>query len=248
MTLSKEADLLILEMEMADVCSEGDYFEESSGAYDIVKTISSAIKKLVIKMEAWLKKTKVDIDVMILEHQKSKRFKELENLIKNTPDGKKKIIKFCDVGGAVLLYQNNMKKFENDLKKILSKSFTKYSEKDSKNLNYQITMFESSLDEFEKVVDNTLNDTIEMKGDEALAYIRDCKKNIEPVYKYYFNMIRMYERFRIDAEKDLLYKVMDTNAELRANVYKSKSLLSKMSTKSSSVARKILMKVIWWAV
>ena len=43
-------------------------------------------------MEAWLKKTKVDIDVMILEHQKSKRFKELENLILNTPNGKKKWI------------------------------------------------------------------------------------------------------------------------------------------------------------
>ena len=35
----READLLILEMEMANVCSDSsDYFEES-GAYDIVKTI-----------------------------------------------------------------------------------------------------------------------------------------------------------------------------------------------------------------
>lgn len=242
----READLLILEMEMANICSDSsDYFEES-GAYDIVKTISSAIKKLVIKMEAWLKKTKVDIDVMILEHQKSKRFKELENLILNTPNGKKKTIKFLDVGGAVLLYQKYMKGFEKDLKKILSKSFTKYSEKDSKNLNYQITMFESSLDEFDRLVDDTLTDTIEMKGDEALRYIRECKKGIEPVYKYYFNMIRMYDRFRIDAEKELLYKVVDTNAELRANVYKTKALMSKMSTKASSVARKILMKVVWW--
>ena len=155
-------------------------------------------------MEAWLKKIKVDIDVMILEHEKSKRFKELQNLILNTPNGKKKKIKFCNVSGAVTLYQKYMRDFEKDLNKILSKSFVKYSERDSKNLNYQITMFESKLDEFDRLVEDTLDEIIEMKGDEALDYIKECKKGIEPVYKYYFSLMRSYDKFRIDAEKKVV--------------------------------------------
>ena len=141
-----------------------------------------------------------------------------------------------------------MRDFEKDLNKILSKSFVKYSERDSKNLNYQITMFESKLDEFDRLVEDTLDEIIEMKGDEALDYIKECKKGIEPVYKYYFSLMRSYDKFRIDAEKKLLYKVIDTNAEVRANVYRSKTLMSKLSTKASSTARKILMKVVWWTV
>lgn len=246
MNVNKEADLLMLELDMASCMVDDSNYYEESGAYDIIKMVSSSIKKLVIKMEAWLKKIKVDIDVMILEHEKSKRFKELQNLILNTPNGKKKKIKFCNVSGAVTLYQKYMRDFEKDLNKILSKSFVKYSERDSKNLNYQITMFESKLDEFDRLVEDTLDEIIEMKGDEALNYIKECKKGIEPVYKYYFSLMRSYDKFRIDAEKKLLYKVIDTNAEVRANVYRSKTLMSKLSTKASSTARKILMKVVWW--
>ena len=81
MNVNKEADLLMLELDMASCMVDDSNYYEESGAYDIIKTVSSSIKKLVIKMEAWLKKIKVDIDVMILEHEKSKRFKELQNLI-----------------------------------------------------------------------------------------------------------------------------------------------------------------------
>lgn len=246
MNKATEADLLMLELGMATCMNEDNGYYEESGVYDIIKTVSSSIKKLVIKMEAWLKKIRVDIDVMILEHEKSKRFKELQNLILNTPNGKKKKIKFCNVSGAVVLYQKYMKEFEKDLNKILSKSFVKYSEKDSKNLNYQITMFESKLDEFDRLVEDTLDEIIEMKGDEALNYIKECKKGIEPVYRYYFNLMRSYDKFRIDAEKNLLYKVIETNSEVRVNIYRSKSLMSKLSTKASSTARKILLKVVWW--
>ena len=181
-----------------------------------------------------------------MEHEKNQRFKDLENLIKNDPKGKKKKIYFCNVPGAVELYQKYMRKFEKNLKTITRKSFTSYSEKESKNLNYQINVFEAELDEFEKLVSDTLDQKIVMVGDEALNYIKSCKKGIEPVYKYYFNLIRAYEQFKVEAEKELLYKIIDTNADVRKNVSRCQSLMSKISTKSSAVARKVLYKVIWW--
>ena len=240
---STKADLMVLELAM--MTEEPEFFEES-GAYDIVKTITSKIQKLIIKMSSWLKKIRVDVDVMIMEHEKNQRFKDLENLIKNDPKGKKKKIYFCNVSGAVELYQKYMKKFEKNLKTITRKSFTSYSEKESKNLNYQINVFEAELDEFEKLVSDTLDQKIVMVGDEALNYIKSCKKGIEPVYKYYFNLIRAYEQFKVEAEKELLYKIIDTNADVRKNVSRCQSLMSKISTKSSAVARKVLYKVIWW--
>lgn len=232
-------------LELAMMTEEPEFFEES-GAYDIVKTITSKIQKLIIKMSSWLKKIRVDVDVMIMEHEKNQRFKDLENLIKNDPKGKKKKIYFCNVSGAVELYQKYMRKFEKNLKTITRKSFTSYSEKESKNLNYQINVFEAELDEFEKLVSDTLDQKIVMIGDEALNYIKSCKKGIEPVYKYYFNLIRAYEQFKVEAEKELLYKIIDTNADVRKNVSRCQSLMSKISTKSSAVARKVLYKVIWW--
>ena len=232
-------------LELAMMTEEPEFFEES-GAYDIVKTITSKIQKLIIKMSSWLKKIRVDVDVMIMEHEKNQRFKDLENLIKNDPKGKKKKIYFCNVSGAVELYQKYMRKFEKNLKTITRKSFTSYSEKESKNLNYQINVFEAELDEFEKLVSDTLDQKIVMVGDEALNYIKSCKKGIEPVYKYYFNLIRAYEQFKVEAEKELLYKIIDTNADVRKNVSRCQSLMSKISTKSSAVARKVLYKVIWW--
>ena len=240
---STKADLMVLELAM--MTEEPEFFEES-GAYDIVKTITSKIQKLIIKMSSWLKKIRVDVDVMIMEHEKNQRFKDLENLIKNDPKGKKKKIYFCNVPGAVELYQKYMRKFEKNLKTITRKSFTSYSEKESKNLNYQINVFEAELDEFEKLVSDTLDQKIVMVGDEALNYINSCKKGIEPVYKYYFNLIRAYEQFKVEAEKELLYKIIDTNADVRKNVSRCQSLMSKISTKSSAVARKVLYKVIWW--
>ena len=240
---STKADLMALELAM--MTEEPEFFEES-GAYDIVKTITSKIQKLIIKMSSWLKKIRVDVDVMIMEHEKNQRFKDLENLIKNDPKGKKKKIYFCNVSGAVELYQKYMRKFEKNLKSITRKSFTSYSEKESKNLNYQINVFEAELDEFEKLVSATLDQKIVMVGDEALNYIKSCKKGIEPVYKYYFNLIRAYEQFKVEAEKELLYKIIDTNADVRKNVSRCQSLMSKISTKSSAVARKVLYKVIWW--
>ena len=240
---STKADLMVLELAM--MTEEPEFFEES-GAYDIVKTITSKIQKLIIKMSSWLKKIRVDVDVMIMEHEKNQRFKDLENLIKNDPKGKKKKIYFCNVPGAVELYLKYMRKFEKNLKTITRKSFTSYSEKESKNLNYQINVFEAELDEFEKLVSDTLDQKIVMVGDEALNYIKSCKKGIEPVYKYYFNLIRAYEQFKVEAEKELLYKIMDTNADVRKNVSRCQSLMSKISTKSSAVARKVLYKVIWW--
>lgn len=240
---STKADLMVLELAM--MTEEPEFFEES-GAYDIVKTITSKIQKLIIKMSSWLKKIRVDVDVMIMEHEKNQRFKDLENLIKNNPKGKKKKIYFCNVPGAVELYQKYMRKFEKNLKTITRKSFTSYSEKESKNLNYQINVFEAELDEFEKLVSDTLDQKIVMVGDEALNYIKSCKKGIEPVYKYYFNLIRAYEQFKVEAEKELLYKIIDTNADVRKNVSRCQSLMSKISTKSSAVARKVLYKVIWW--
>lgn len=240
---STKADLMVLELAM--MTEEPEFFEES-GAYDIVKTITSKIQKLIIKMSSWLKKIRVDVDVMIMEHEKNQRFKDLENLIKNDPKGKKKKIYFCNVSGAVELYQKYMRKFEKNLKTITRKSFTSYSEKESKNLNYQINVFEAELDEFEKLVSDTLDQKIVMVGDEALNYIKSCKKGIEPVYKYYFNLIRAYEQFKVEAEKELLYKIIDTNADVRKNVSRCQSLMSKISTKSSAVARKVLYKVIWW--
>lgn len=240
---STKADLMVLELAM--MTEEPEFFEES-GAYDIVKTITSKIQKLIIKMSSWLKKIRVDVDVMIMEHEKNQRFKDLENLIKNDPKGKKKKIYFCNVPGAVELYQKYMRKFEKNLKTITRKSFTSYSEKESKNLNYQINVFEAELDEFEKLVSDTLDQKIVMVGDEALNYIKSCKKGIEPVYKYYFNLIRAYEQFKVEAEKELLYKIIDTNADVRKNVSRCQSLMSKISTKSSAVARKVLYKVIWW--
>ena len=240
---STKADLMVLELAM--MTEEPEFFEES-GAYDIVKTITSKIQKLIIKMSSWLKKIRVDVDVMIMEHEKNQRFKDLENLIKNDPKGKKKKIYFCNVSGAVELYQKYMRKFEKNLKSITRKSFTSYSEKESKNLNYQINVFEAELDEFEKLVSATLDQKIVMVGDEALNYIKSCKKGIEPVYKYYFNLIRAYEQFKVEAEKELLYKIIDTNADVRKNVSRCQSLMSKISTKSSAVARKVLYKVIWW--
>ena len=240
---STKADLIVLELAM--MTEEPEFFEES-GAYDIVKTITSKIQKLIIKMSSWLKKIRVDVDVMIMEHEKNQRFKDLENLIKNDPKGKKKKIYFCNVSGAVELYQKYMRKFEKNLKTITRKSFTSYSEKESKNLNYQINVFEAELDEFEKLVSDTLDQKIVMVGDEALNYIKSCKKGIEPVYKYYFNLIRAYEQFKVEAEKELLYKIIDTNADVRKNVSRCQSLMSKISTKSSAVARKVLYKVIWW--
>ena len=240
---STKADLMVLELAM--MTEEPEFFEES-GAYDIVKTITSKIQKLIIKMSSWLKKIRVDVDVMIMEHEKNQRFKDLENLIKNDPKGKKKKIYFCNVSGAVELYQKYMRKFEKNLKIITRKSFTSYSEKESKNLNYQINVFEAELDEFEKLVSDTLDQKIVMVGDEALNYIKSCKKGIEPVYKYYFNLIRAYEQFKVEAEKELLYKIIDTNADVRKNVSRCQSLMSKISTKSSAVARKVLYKVIWW--
>ena len=240
---STKADLMVLELAM--MTEEPEFFEES-GAYDIVKTITSKIQKLIIKMSSWLKKIRVDVDVMIMEHEKNQRFKDLENLIKNDPKVKKKKIYFCNVPGAVELYQKYMRKFEKNLKTITRKSFTSYSEKESKNLNYQINVFEAELDEFEKLVSDTLDQKIVMVGDEALNYIKSCKKGIEPVYKYYFNLIRAYEQFKVEAEKELLYKIIDTNADVRKNVSRCQSLMSKISTKSSAVARKVLYKVIWW--
>lgn len=240
---STKADLIVLELAM--MTEEPEFFEES-GAYDIVKTITAKIQKLIIKMSSWLKKIRVDVDVMIMEHEKNQRFKDLENLIKNNPKGKKKKIYFCNVPGAVELYQKYMRKFEKNLKTITRKSFTSYSEKESKNLNYQINVFEAELDEFEKLVSDTLDQNIVMVGDEALNYIKSCKKGIEPVYKYYFNLIRAYEQFKVEAEKELLYKIIDTNADVRKNVSRCQSLMSKISTKSSAVARKVLYKVIWW--
>lgn len=240
---STKADLIVLELAM--MTEEPEFFEES-GAYDIVKTITAKIQKLIIKMSSWLKKIRVDVDVMIMEHEKNQRFKDLENLIKNDPKGKKKKIYFCNVPGAVELYQKYMRKFEKNLKTITRKSFTSYSEKESKNLNYQINVFEAELDEFEKLVSDTLDQKIVMVGDEALNYIKSCKKGIEPVYKYYFNLIRAYEQFKVEAEKELLYKIIDTNADVRKNVSRCQSLMSKISTKSSVVARKVLYKVIWW--
>ena len=128
-----KADLIMLELSMAK--DDTELFEES-GAYDIIKTISTKIQKLIIKMTSWLKKIRVDIDVMIMEHEKNQRFKDLENLIKNDPKGKKKKIYFCNVEGAVELYQKYIKKFQKNLKSIMRKSFASYSEKDSRNLNY----------------------------------------------------------------------------------------------------------------
>ena len=101
-----KADLMVLELAM--MTEEPEFFEES-GAYDIVKTITSKIQKLIIKMSSWLKKIRVDVDVMIMEHEKNQRFKDLENLIKNDPKGKKKKIYFCNVSGAVELYQKYMR-------------------------------------------------------------------------------------------------------------------------------------------
>lgn len=233
----------MLELSMAK--DDTELFEES-GAYDIIKTISSKIQKLIIKMTSWLKKIRVDIDVMIMEHEKNQRFKDLENLIKNDPKGKKKKIYFCNVEGAVELYQKYIKKFQKNLKSIMRKSFASYSEKDSRNLNYQITTFEADLEEFDQLVSSTLDEKIVMVGQEALDYIKSCKKGIEPVYKYYFNLIRSYEQFKVEAEKELLYKIIDTNNEVRANVYKAQNLMAKVSTKASSVARKVLYKVVWW--
>lgn len=238
-----KADLIMLELSM--VRDEPELYEES-GAYDIVKTISSKIKKLIIKMTSWLKKIRVDVDVMIMEHEKNQRFKDLKNLVQNDPKGKKKKIYFCNVPGAVALYQKYIKKFEKNLKSITRKSFTSYSEKDSKNLNYQINMFEADLEEFDQLVSDTLDEKIIMVGQDAVDYINDCKKGVEPVYKYYFNLIRAYEQFKVEAEKELLYKIIDTNNEVRTNIYKTQSLMSKVSTKASSVARKVLYKVVWW--
>ena len=86
---STKADLIMLELSMVQ---DDPSFYEESGAYDIVKTISAKIQKLIIKMTSWLKKIKVDIDVMIMEHEKNQRFKDLKNLIQNDPKGKKKKI------------------------------------------------------------------------------------------------------------------------------------------------------------
>ena len=240
---STKADLIMLELSMVQ---DDPSFYEESGAYDIVKTISAKIQKLIIKMTSWLKKIKVDIDVMIMEHEKNQRFKDLKNLIQNDPKGKKKKIYFCNVPDAVKLYQKYLKKFEKNLRSIMRKSFTTYSEKDSRNLNYQINMFEAELDEFEQLVQSTLDEQIVMVGQEALDYMKSCKKGVDPVYKYYFNLIRAYEQFKVEAEKELLYKIVDTNSEVRVNVNKSQTLMSKVSTKTSSAARKILYKVVWW--
>lgn len=242
---STKADLMVLELSMVE--DDSELFEES-GAYDIVKTITTKIQKLIIQMSSWLKKIHVDIDVMIMEHEKSKRFKELENLIKNTPGGDKKQIKFCNVPGAVALYQKYMKKFESSLKSIMKKSFLSYSKKEIKNLNSQIDKFEEELEEFEYLVSEMLDEQIVKSGYDALHYIESCKKGINPVYKYYFNLIRNYEQFKIEAEKQLYYKVLDTNSDVRKNMSRCQVMMSKLSNKSSRVARKVLYKVIWWTV
>ena len=62
MNVNKEADLLMLELDMASCMVDDSNYYEESGAYDIVKTISAKIQKLIIKMTSWLKKIKVDID------------------------------------------------------------------------------------------------------------------------------------------------------------------------------------------
>jgi hypothetical protein len=237
-------DLIVLEISMLE-----DEYQESSGVYDAWMNFKAILQKLIISMQTFIRKLKTDVDVAFAQMEKNKRFKELKYLI-NQPGGEKKKIYFLNIEGAVVLYQQYIKKFTKELNHIMKKSFVTFSDKEEKQLSFQIEEFEAELEQFEDELDDTLNERIVKRGNEALDYIKRCRSGVNPVYKYYFDMIRTYENFKAEADKQLRYKVLDTEKELRkrGNLTRIQVAMQKTSNKASKTARKIMYRILWWTV
>jgi hypothetical protein len=235
-------DLLVLEIGML----ESDYEE---GVYDIARGICNTIQKLIIDMKSFVKKLKNDVDVTIAQINKNKRFQELKRLVES-PEGKDKKIYFLNVEGAVLLYQRYIRKFSKELDHIIKKSYSIYSDNEQKLFSTKLENFNDELDIFEDELEETLNKKIVKRGEEALQYIESCKRGTDPVYKYYFNLVRSYENFKVDAERRLRKKAIDVETENRkyGNMSKIQVLLQKTSNKTSRGARRIMYKVLWWSM
>jgi hypothetical protein len=234
-------DLIMLELGML----ESDY--EESGIYEIGRVLSNTIQKLIADMKSYITKLKNDCTVMYAQIEKNKRFKELKALV-NTPEGKNKKFYFLNIPGAVTMYQDAMKQFTKELDKIIKKSYATYSDNEEKQLSYKIDEFNDELEEFDEDLEKELNKRIVKRGYEALEYIQHIEKGTDPIYKYYFNLVRTYENFKADAERKLQHKAIDTDDEIRkfGGMNKVQVLLRKTSNKASKGARRILIKAVWW--
>ena len=72
-----------------------------------------------------------------------------------------------------------------------------------------------------------------------MDYVKELRTGQNIIYKYYFDVIHKYEKFKIDAEAQLKMKEKDSSITFQI-INKKTSLLSKLSAKLSKMVRKII--------
>lgn len=240
-----EASYVFLELAMADVDDDISAFEESGGVYSIVSAISSTIKKIIIDMTSYVEKLKVDIDTLWMKREQSKKWKETIAYCKS-PEGKDKVIQFANVKEAVSVYQKYMKTAEKELKRLINKSYGCRNINDKKSLENEIDKFDDFIDDFDAKVEEALSKTIKLRGEKAIEYVENCRRSQDHVYNYYYNLMREFELFRVDAERKIAKKLIDNEKDVIAHVGKLQSAMRKVSTKASRASRMILFKAAWY--
>lgn len=242
-------DLLVLEMAMLDTNIDDDeLFEESAGGiYGFATKVINLLQKLLINMKAYFKTMKSDFDILVAKVEQKNETKRLMKLLKE-PDGEKIIVQFPNVQKAILLYQEGLTNLQRKLKKIVKRNYADFKKDERKNLDYMIDDFEDSIDAFEEGIEDALKDTVKKKGKEALKYMEDNKRSASTVYRYYFNLMRQYEAFKIEAERQL--KIKDINNELGEYDTNGRilRLFTKLSSKLSKASSRILVKMVYFTV
>jgi hypothetical protein len=243
-------DLLVLEMTMLETNIDEDdtlYEEAGGGIYGVATKLINLLQKLIIKMKAYLKTMKNDFDVLVAKVEQKAETRKIRKML-NEPGGENIVVSFPNVQKAVIIYQKALSNLQKKLKKLIKENFTSYKKKESKNLDYMIDEFEADMNAFEDQIEDALGDTVRKKGKEALQYMEENKRSFETVYRYYFNLMRQYEAFKIEAEKQLQLKDVDyglTGYDTNGAIAK---LISKLSSNVSKISRRLLVKVVYFTV
>lgn len=231
------ADYLVMEIDMMNTEIE-ENFNEDASLYSLIESTKAMIDKLIIKMKSYVKKLQSDIKILSDKHTCKIQLKKLEEELKN-PKNKHKTYKFPNMSEAIDVYRGGIGKLTKKLDKILKKDYKEYNSNDKKNIDSLIADFEYDVDDLDEQIDAALSDTISLHGQEALDYVKELRTGQNIIYKYYFDVIHKYEKFKIDAEAQLKMKEKDSSITFQI-INKKTSLLSKLSAKLSKMVRKII--------
>lgn len=234
-----DIDYRLMEISMMEEASI-ENFNEDTSLYSLVESVKATIDKLIIKMKSYIKKLQADVEILMDKKSYKLQLKKLEAELKNPTERRKKI-EFANMGGAIDVYRHGIGKLMKMLDNILKKDYKEYRSNEMKNIDAKIEEFNYELDKLDEEIDATLEDKIVLKRNEALEYVRDLRTGRNIIYKYYFDTIHKYEKFKIDAESKLKMKEKDASISFEL-VQKQKSVLSKLSAKLSKITRKIIIK------